>query len=613
MIPAAYICPGVSPVNTFQPGLPRFVLNVRCLSNKCSGGHKLDFVFVSACHSRPAGDAFLDAGVEHVICSEQKEQTLNNLAAIVFARDFYRALANGRTLQQAYDLAINAVKQSPDVPQAELEAKKFVLLPEGKDHNIHLFFDSENPPPDGASLVHRPLPSIYSGYTARSPPRRSNHSRLPVPPQIFLGRERDMYRITKSLFVKNSRLVSITGKSGIGKATVAKAVGQYITQRNMSRFEVLWMPPIGKGKDKIAIAWSELFHAIEDSKAPSKILSDDSYLVACQDLLDHLYDEKVLIIINAARMRKRNCIAKLCMFLDDLFERTKFTKVLLIHQEDASIQSRNPAGFSCLQESVVLEPLDFASTVSLFGRVCPHATSNRKNWSPDILAKKKSENTLIVLGQGNPTKTILAANKMSELEYKKLVGSKEEIRLEEFEATIKEVETTLLDSSGPEDVFSCGSNLVRTHETERPPLRSQVEVVHRFGPLLKREGLIYRKTESAYIRPAVKGEHIVAAIGGKAETEYIVKDDHSWVVCGKADGEHYVVTDKDFHNCYHQDSAKEIPPGTKDRTEKKLRRQGFLEYRSKRKVWAREVDALDMDWFRYGCPPSATGEAYFEA
>jgi hypothetical protein len=33
-----------------------------------AGGLKLDFVFVSACHSRKTGEAFLEAGVPHVVC-----------------------------------------------------------------------------------------------------------------------------------------------------------------------------------------------------------------------------------------------------------------------------------------------------------------------------------------------------------------------------------------------------------------------------------------------------------------------------------------------------------------------------------------------------------------
>ena len=33
-----------------------------------AGGLKLDFVFVSACHSKKTGEAFVQAGVKHVVC-----------------------------------------------------------------------------------------------------------------------------------------------------------------------------------------------------------------------------------------------------------------------------------------------------------------------------------------------------------------------------------------------------------------------------------------------------------------------------------------------------------------------------------------------------------------
>ena len=33
-----------------------------------AGGPRLDFVFVSACHSRVAGEAFAAVGVPHVVC-----------------------------------------------------------------------------------------------------------------------------------------------------------------------------------------------------------------------------------------------------------------------------------------------------------------------------------------------------------------------------------------------------------------------------------------------------------------------------------------------------------------------------------------------------------------
>ena len=46
-----------------------------------------------------------------------------------------------------------------------------------------------------------------------------------------------------------------------------------------------------------------------------------------------------------------------------------------------------------------------------------------------------------------------------------------------------------------------------------------------------------------------------------------------------------------------------------------LRQKGFLEYDSKRLVWARKVDEHDMDWFRHGRKQSKLSgpEVYFMA
>ena len=134
-------------------------------------------------------------------------------------------------------------------------------------------------------------------------------------------------------------------------------------------------------------------------------------------------------------------------------------------------------------------------------------------------------------------------------------------------------------------------------------MRSQEEVSARFVPLLKQEGKVYRKIVSSYIRKAKKGEHIITFIDGVKETQCTVEDDNSWVVCGKAAGEYYVLTDKAFQDCYDEGSASPIPSGDAEENDSKtnslpnLRQQGFVEYHSKRKIWARRVDDKDMDWF----------------
>ena len=68
-----------------------------------AGGSQLEFVFVSACHSKRAGEAFAAAGVPHVVCVKLDARLLDS-AANVFTRAFYISLAIGKTVKQSFDI-----------------------------------------------------------------------------------------------------------------------------------------------------------------------------------------------------------------------------------------------------------------------------------------------------------------------------------------------------------------------------------------------------------------------------------------------------------------------------------------------------------------------------
>ena len=79
-------------------------VNVDTLKDLCiAGGSKLEFVFVSACHSKRAGEAFAEAGVPHVVCVKLDARLLDT-AANVFTRAFYIALVIGKTVRQAFQI-----------------------------------------------------------------------------------------------------------------------------------------------------------------------------------------------------------------------------------------------------------------------------------------------------------------------------------------------------------------------------------------------------------------------------------------------------------------------------------------------------------------------------
>ena len=75
-----------------------------------AAGHKsIRFVFVSACHSESTGQAFIDAGVPHVLCCE-RDSPLSNNAAVKFSRQLYQSLVGGMTLSDSFDLAKETVR-----------------------------------------------------------------------------------------------------------------------------------------------------------------------------------------------------------------------------------------------------------------------------------------------------------------------------------------------------------------------------------------------------------------------------------------------------------------------------------------------------------------------
>lgn len=71
----------------------------------------------------------------HVMCVNVDAQLLDN-AALAFTRAVYLSLAVGDTVQNAYDIGLQAVAAAPNIPDSAAEVRKFVLLPEGANHQV---------------------------------------------------------------------------------------------------------------------------------------------------------------------------------------------------------------------------------------------------------------------------------------------------------------------------------------------------------------------------------------------------------------------------------------------------------------------------------------------
>ncbi|GAB5364538.1 hypothetical protein AAMO2058_000978900 [Amorphochlora amoebiformis] len=179
-----------------------------------SAGRKeasVKLVFVAACHSEPAGRAFIEAGVKHVIAAKIKEKIADK-GARQFMRYFYLSLLTGRTVREAYDAAIVNLRAAACLPSARDEAKKYLLLPTEGNHDVRIF------------------PSLKEGK-AGDCTRTLALNNLPAPADHFLGRSFDVQRIVETFLRAKKRLVTLTGPKGVGKTEVARGAATYMHQR----------------------------------------------------------------------------------------------------------------------------------------------------------------------------------------------------------------------------------------------------------------------------------------------------------------------------------------------------------------------------------------------
>jgi hypothetical protein len=166
-----------------------------------SGGN-LKVVFVSACYSAKTGQAFIEAGVPHVVCSRTDE--IRDTAAVEFSGNFYRALACQISLKDSFYMAREAVRVSSDIINADLEANKFLLLPEkpidDPYHDVKVFYQEAVPPYSGG-------PSFNKNQT----------NRVPRLPELFVGRELAIFDILECL--NDSDVIQLEGEDGCGRST----------------------------------------------------------------------------------------------------------------------------------------------------------------------------------------------------------------------------------------------------------------------------------------------------------------------------------------------------------------------------------------------------------
>ncbi len=178
-----------------------------------AGERTILLVVVSACHSRRAGEAFVKAGVPHVVAIQVAEAVFDS-AAREFARAFYLALLQGQTIAQAFAIGRAQVEALPGLADGKKEKRKFVLLPAKADHSETVF--------SGLAA------GAWNDTTPETAPLL-----LPASPESFLGRETEIAKVVE--LVLKHRLTTLRGAPGIGKTALANVAARYLGERRLMR------------------------------------------------------------------------------------------------------------------------------------------------------------------------------------------------------------------------------------------------------------------------------------------------------------------------------------------------------------------------------------------
>eukprot|EP00567_Pseudictyota_dubia_P010283 CAMPEP_0197437776 /NCGR_PEP_ID=MMETSP1175-20131217/4930_1 /TAXON_ID=1003142 /ORGANISM="Triceratium dubium, Strain CCMP147" /LENGTH=624 /DNA_ID=CAMNT_0042967377 /DNA_START=96 /DNA_END=1970 /DNA_ORIENTATION=+ len=386
---------------------------------QASSGRKPKLVYVSSCHSRTVGEAFVKAGVPHVICCEQ-DDLLMDTVTIEFARAFYRALACGRTMREAYDLGMRSLELCP-VTSRDFDGKccQFALLPNDSNHDLPIF---------RGGGVRRGVESSVVNDVVSVP------WIIPCPPNHTIGREVDMYTILRAF--RRGRLVKLSGPRGIGKRTLAETVSRYIADRNLFG-QVIWIPLVCSIKNCALSSSFEVLCDLLSSECNMKSrYYRHKYNAAISSIIGILHTQEVVLCIDAFGFNEGS-MEKLSVFLRDLFRGTAYSKVLVVTQSPDCII----AGDICEETDITLSPLGLRASVLLFGMACKFtsATLPSNLSSPLDLAKKlvlegqenlkfdsldlssKSYQVFHLVGKGFPAEIQTAATEITECDFDRLI------------------------------------------------------------------------------------------------------------------------------------------------------------------------------------------------
>mmetsp|Transcript_37350 Transcript_37350/g.57949 ORF Transcript_37350/g.57949 Transcript_37350/m.57949 type:complete len:1510 (+) Transcript_37350:109-4638(+) len=313
-------------------------------------------VFVSSCYPEVMAKAFLDAGVPHVI-SVQREAVFRDEGPTEFAKAFYKALAQDKTVKEAFKIGFEFVQRSPLVKTSRNLADRYKLLPRKPElnsyHNVKVFYQ-------------RPV-------TPMEEPELPDMSIVPSLPQHFVGREVDMYEILESLRVDD--VIRVGGEPGIGKKSVLAAVSRYVLERPKSFLinDVFWLPaPKGIIPEEDTL-YHDLCEALEFMvTSEDDVWDEEEFTDIRERIMIELEEKRTILVIDGRIFTTEAAGENLERFLSHLLNEVSVKIILITAFEGDQKKKRR----SRSQETIItVNPLSYKSTSLLFGNSCQHIST----------------------------------------------------------------------------------------------------------------------------------------------------------------------------------------------------------------------------------------------
>lgn len=198
------------------------------LSRLFQNADAVRLVFVNACGSRRLA-AKLVTTRRSVIATDGR---VSDKVAAFFAQNLYLALSNNRnTLGQAFRIAQDAIRTSPQFSAPQAQQFVLMLAPGGDGPNDPLLFGAAIRSKEGASTAD----ASSSDSEEEEEQSRLGLTTIPAMVEDFLGREADIYKTMRALASRRVVVLSSYAEgsagSGIGKSALAAATAHRLEAR----------------------------------------------------------------------------------------------------------------------------------------------------------------------------------------------------------------------------------------------------------------------------------------------------------------------------------------------------------------------------------------------